>query len=389
MTYLSKIKVKVYCLAFRGVFPQFLGLHFEASSSAWYQIMGEEDKHARGATGNAWLKCSATRAVHTFEVEVGQLSVTIRFFLSLCFACSCMCTISSYLSRASMNLIGPLEFPQKTEATTPPSTSCLKGLNLGGYCLALPTPSTAVQRIGRGSAYGAAARGLRFRLPPPLRCEGVAAWGTFTWRVWERHGCSTVYQYGGTRNLAHCWNQKGRLDNSCFGGERTAWIVSCYLPNDMFWHRKCCISPIKEDATNAVSQVIECLVPERARLTLWSTVPPPGTQRRRDANLSLDFGELPLERSLQQTWLANREVPAEWWLAPPLNIYLSKATKIRKGAAEPDPMIPEAIKSKKGHTESDQRGVGILLWTFFFLHSTPRHPVIVSDDDWVLITSST
>jgi len=104
----------------------------------------------------------------------------------------------------------------------------------------------------------------------------------------------------------------------------------------------------QEDATNAVSQVIECLVPERARLTLWSTVPPPGTQQRRDANLSLDFGELPLERSLQQTWLSNREVPAEWWLAPPLNIYLSKATKIRKRAAEPDPMIPEAIKSKKG-----------------------------------------
>lgn len=139
----------------------------------------------------------------------------------------------------------------------------------------------------------------------------------------------------------------------------------------MFWHRTCCISPIKEDATNAVSQVIECLVPERARLTLWSTVPPPGTQQRRDANLSLDFGELPLERSLQQTWLANREVPAEWWLAPPLNIYLSKATKIRKGAAEPDPMIPEAIKSKKGHTESDQRSVGILFWTFFFLHFHP------------------
>ena len=128
------------------------------------------------------------------------------------------------------------------------------------------------------------------------------------------------------------------------------------------------ISAIKEDATNAVSQVIECLVPERARLTLWSTVPPPGTQQRRDANLSLDFGELPLERSLQQTWLANKEVPVEWWLAPPLNIYLSKATKIRKRAAEPDPMIPEAIKSKKGHTESDQRGVGILFWTFFLLH---------------------
>ena len=151
----------------------------------------------------------------------------------------------------------------------------------------------------------------------------------------------------------------------------------------MFWHWKCCISPIKEDATNAVSQVIECLVPERARLTLWSTVPPPGTQQRRDANLSLDFGELPLERSFQQTWLSNRE-PAEWWLAPPLNIYLSKATKIRKGAAEPDPMIPEAIKSKKGHTESDQRGVGILFWTFFLLHFHPRHPVTFSDDDWVV-----
>ena len=137
------------------------------------------------------------------------------------------------------------------------------------------------------------------------------------------------------------------------------------------------ISAIKEDATNAVSQVIECLVPERARLTLWSTVPPPGTQQRRDANLSLDFGELPLERSLQQTWLANREVPVEWWLAPLLNIYLSKATKIRKRAAEPDPMIPEAIKSKKGHTESDQRGVGILFWTFFSFFSTEN----VSDSD--------
>lgn len=104
----------------------------------------------------------------------------------------------------------------------------------------------------------------------------------------------------------------------------------------------------QEEATTEVAKVLECLVPDRARLTLWSTVPQPGAQQRRDSNLDLEFGELPLDSSLQRTWLDTPDVAAQWWRAPPLNVYLSKATKITKPAAEADPLIPESIKNKKG-----------------------------------------
>lgn len=61
----------------------------------------------------------------------------------------------------------------------------------------------------------------------------------------------------------------------------------------------------QEEATNDVAKVLQSLVPDRCRLTLWSMQQ--AGQRRRDANVGLEFAELRLDASLQHTWLAEPE----------------------------------------------------------------------------------
>ncbi|CAJ1399109.1 unnamed protein product [Effrenium voratum] len=100
----------------------------------------------------------------------------------------------------------------------------------------------------------------------------------------------------------------------------------------------------QEAAAEEASKVLKRLVPERARLTLFSTSP---QGEARSADL-VRYGELQVEQPLQKEWLAAGIKPALWWLAPPLNVYLSRADKIQKSPAMPDPDIPESIKSKKG-----------------------------------------
>lgn len=63
----------------------------------------------------------------------------------------------------------------------------------------------------------------------------------------------------------------------------------------------------QEEATNDVAKVLPSLAPDRCRLTLWSTEVKGAKQRRRDANVGLEFAELRLDASLQHTWLAEPE----------------------------------------------------------------------------------
>ena len=105
-------------------------------------------------------------------------------------------------------------------------------------------------------------------------------------------------------------------------------------------------SRAQEEAAETVEKVLKFLVPERVRINLWSTVPQANAQRRRDANLELEFSELTVDPKLQKEWLAAG--PADWCFAPALNVYLSRADRvITKAPALADPQIPESIKRPK------------------------------------------
>ena len=101
----------------------------------------------------------------------------------------------------------------------------------------------------------------------------------------------------------------------------------------------------QEEAAEALAQALGALLPDRCRVTLFGSVPG-NARRRQDANLDLEYWELPIDQELQSEWLTAAEELAPWWSAPPLNIYLSRADKVTKPAASPDPKIPESIKSK-------------------------------------------
>ncbi|CAK9023390.1 unnamed protein product [Durusdinium trenchii] len=110
-------------------------------------------------------------------------------------------------------------------------------------------------------------------------------------------------------------------------------------------------SAAQEEATEALGKVFPSLTPRRARLTLATSATSARLglwelRRRRDENLQLPFGELSFRRTEAAEWLTSG--PASWWCAPPLNVYLSRADRINKPKAKPDPKIPESIKSKTG-----------------------------------------
>ena len=87
----------------------------------------------------------------------------------------------------------------------------------------------------------------------------------------------------------------------------------------------------REASSEEARRMLDRLVPQLGRITLFSTTPQAITAMQ-DPDLGLDYGELRVSIADQKEWILASGTPPDWWQMPASNQYLSKAEKIQRSS---------------------------------------------------------